>query len=95
MLAPLWANACEAFTLKGKEDYVILRYFFIMPQMEQKGQPMTPEGLNVIPVVTVMMTRDNFKAVMKRFIGILTQQEEGGLGPIPGMEEKSNDENVI
>ena len=94
-LAPILSNAAEAFTLKGpKEEYVFLRYFFIMPTMiQQKGQAMTPpEGFSTIPEVTVAMTRDNFKAVMKRFIGVLTQQEEGGLGPMPGFEDDNGKE---
>jgi len=92
---PCMANTAEVYTFRrGKQDYVMVRFFFTPPPIQPVGgvKPMTPEPLlnASIPVSTIILDRADYKAIIKTFTGFLAKQEHSALGPIPGMEDKKD-----
>ena len=93
---PAMANTAEIFTFRrDKQDYVMVRFFFSMPPIRHMGKavPLTPESLlsGSLPVATIILSRADYKAVMRTFTGFLVQQEHGALGPLPKTEGEKDD----
>lgn len=75
-LSPLLCNAVEITTYKeGQEEYVMLRFFF------KQNIPKSVEGsflppIEFIPAATIVMTRNSYKSVAKKFREFIAVQEE-------------------
>jgi len=77
MLAPIFATASQIDTFKqGKEDYVMMTFFFNSPE-KTEGNWRPPVGM--LPVSTIIMPRSAYKSIVTKFLGYMARQEEGAV----------------
>lgn len=78
MITPIWCNAAEISTFRyGKEDYVLVTYFFHAPVAKNGDRATFRPPIEYIPCGTFIMPRQAYKAIVKKFLGHIARQEEG------------------
>ena len=79
------ANAFEmaSYADKAGRQMVLFTFFWKMPYLEGSFRPQLVN--NMLPVATIIMTKEDYKAQAKKFLAMLAVQDEqaGSIGPLP------------